>query len=422
MAEHYDAIVVGAGPAGNAAALTLARAGSRVLQLERAEYPGARNTGGAVLCAAALDELIHDFRTSAPLERQIVEQRVWTLDVRSHVASHFQTDDGSDFRAQRYTVLRAPFDAWLSSAVEQAGVRVVCATTVTGLIHEADGRVIGVRTDRGDNEVFADVVVLGDGIEALVARNAGVREALQPLQVALTVKELRRLPRAAIEERFGISGDDGVILEAAGSLVDGHLGFGFIYTHRESLSVGVGCLVTDVDNDVTTSELLARFKCHPSIRPLLEGSEVASVAAQLYPEGGHRTRPRLFGDGWVTCGDATQMNDGMHREGATMALTSGRLAAETIVELNRHGRPMMARHLSLYRDKLERSPVLRDLQHRRRSTLAAVALKADPRRLAEVSGKLSVSLQGPDDRNAQMSRFQALSDSRSVDRLVGERA
>ena len=284
MAEHYDAIVVGAGPAGNAAALTLARAGSRVLQLERAEYPGARNTGGAVLCAAALDELIHDFRASAPLERQIVEQRVWTLDLRSHVASHFQTDDGSDVRAQRYTVLRAPFDAWLSSAVEQAGVRVLYATTVTGLVHEADGRVIGVRTDRGGNEVFADVVVLGDGVEALVARNAGIREDLQPLQVALTVKELRCLPRAVIDERFGISGDDGVILEAAGSLVDGHLGFGFIHTHRESLSVGIGCLMSDVvDNDVTPSELLARFKRHPSIRPLLEGSEVASFAAQTLP-------------------------------------------------------------------------------------------------------------------------------------------
>ena len=50
-----------------------------------------------------------------------------------------------------------------------------------------------------------------------------------------------------------------------------------------------------------------------------------------------------------------------------MALTSGRLAAETIVELTRHGRPMTARHLSLYRDKLERSPVLGNCG-RRRST------------------------------------------------------
>ena len=160
--------------------------------------------------------------------------------------------------------------------VAQAGVRVACSTTVTELIREPDGRVIGVRTDGGD-EVFADIVVLGEGIEALVARSSGLREDLQPLQVALTVKELRRLPRAAIEERFGISGDDGVILEAAGSPLDG-MGFGFIHTHRESLSVGVGCLVSAVvDNDVTPSELLDTFKRHPSIQPLLHESEVSEL-------------------------------------------------------------------------------------------------------------------------------------------------
>ena len=80
--EKFDAIVVGAGMAGNAAALTLAQRGLKVLQLERGEYPGSKNVQGAILYADMLEKLIPDFREDAPLERHLVEQRFWMMDDR----------------------------------------------------------------------------------------------------------------------------------------------------------------------------------------------------------------------------------------------------------------------------------------------------------------------------------------------------
>lgn len=65
--EKFDAIVVGAGMAGNAAALTMAECGMKVLQLERGEYPGSKNVQGAILYADMLEKLVPDFRDDAPL-------------------------------------------------------------------------------------------------------------------------------------------------------------------------------------------------------------------------------------------------------------------------------------------------------------------------------------------------------------------
>ena len=71
----YDAIVVGAGPAGTGAAITMARAGLKVALLERGEYPGAKNVQGAVLYSRMLHEIVPDFWKSpdAPVERPVVE-------------------------------------------------------------------------------------------------------------------------------------------------------------------------------------------------------------------------------------------------------------------------------------------------------------------------------------------------------------
>ena len=385
MADHCEAIVVGAGPSGNAAALTMARAGLDVVQLERAEFPGAGSSEGLLLWAPALEKLIGDFRCKAPLERRIREQRVWHLEPRTHIsgpAYGFGTP-----LPDRYTVIRAPFEAWFSATLRQAGVRSVFAATVSGVIREADGRVTGVQTIDG-GEFYADVVVLAEGVESLVARQSGLRDDLQPEGVAVTVTELRRLPRAVLEDRFGIESNDGIAIAAGGELVPGVPCGGFVHTNRESLSVGIGCQLDDiVASNLTPSELLDRFKQHPSIKALLADSEADGFYVRLSPDGGYRIRPRLFGDGWLSCGDAMQPGSPAHRTGATLALASGRLPCETVLEMLRHCRPMTARHLSLYRDKLERSALLKMLQ-RHQPEQERKRPGADPRLLAQVSSGL----------------------------------
>ncbi len=84
---------------GNAAAYTLAKAGLKVLQIERGEYPGSKNVQGAILYAKALEEIIPDFRDDAPLERHIIEQRMWLLDDSSFVGTH--NDSTENLERQR---------------------------------------------------------------------------------------------------------------------------------------------------------------------------------------------------------------------------------------------------------------------------------------------------------------------------------
>ena len=86
--EKFDAIVIGAGMAGNAAAHTMASRGLKVLQLERGEYPGSKNVQGAILYADMVEKIIPNFREEAPLERHLVEQR---LPDRLEIANDGQT-------------------------------------------------------------------------------------------------------------------------------------------------------------------------------------------------------------------------------------------------------------------------------------------------------------------------------------------
>ncbi|TVR95630.1 MAG: FAD-dependent oxidoreductase [Rhodospirillales bacterium] len=362
MPERFDAIVVGAGPAGNAAALTLAEAGVSVLLLERGEYPGSKNVQGAIMYADQLQALIPDFRDDAPLERHIVEQRIWMLDDSAHVGTHYRSDGFNEELPNRYTIIRAQFDKWFAKKVQAAGALLICETTVTELLKDGD-RVVGVRTDRAGGDIHADVVILADGVNALVAQRSGLRDELKPDNVALAVKEMHFLPEEVIQQRFNIGENEGVVIEAAGTITDGMLGTGFIYTNRESLSVGIGCLVSDFAASKTRPyDLLERFKQHPSIRPLLAGSEVKEYAAHLIPEGGYRAVPKVFGDGWLMAGDAGQFVNSLHREGSNMAMTTGRIAAETVIDLKREGKPMNGRNLSLYRKRLEDSYVMKDLR------------------------------------------------------------
>ena len=134
MAEKFDAIVIGAGPSGNVAAYLMAKAGMKVLQLERGEYSGSKNVQGAIMYAEALEAVIPNCRRQAPLERAIIEQRMWLMDETSYVGSHYRGTTDKSEQPNRYTIIRANFDKWLSKKVREAGALLICETTVTELL------------------------------------------------------------------------------------------------------------------------------------------------------------------------------------------------------------------------------------------------------------------------------------------------
>ncbi|MEY9624494.1 flavin-dependent dehydrogenase [Bradyrhizobium ottawaense] len=197
----------------------------------------------------------------------------------------------------------------------------------------------------------------------MLGTRAGLRARPAPDNVALAVKEMHFLPRETIEARFNLKGDEGVVIEAAGTISRGMTGMGFIYANKECISLGIGCLVADFQRTGQTPYgLLDEFKRHPSVAPLIAGSEVKEYSAHLIPEGGYKSIPQLYGEGWVVVGDAAQLNNAVHREGSNLAMTSGRIAAEAIGLVKSRGEPMSATNLSIYKKMLDDSFVIKDLK------------------------------------------------------------
>ncbi|MCF6094939.1 FAD-dependent oxidoreductase [Microaerobacter geothermalis] len=361
MAEKFDVIVVGAGPAGTSCAYTLAKAGVNVLLIERGEYPGAKNVMGGVLYRKQMEELIPGFYKEAPVERPVVEQRFWMLGEKSAVTMGYKGLEWGEEPYNNFTVLRAKFDQWFASKAVEAGALLINETVVKECIVE-DGRVVGVRTDRPDGDVYADVVVLADGVNSLLAKSLGFHKEFKPSQVALAVMEVLNLPASKIEDRFNLEPNQGCTIELFGDATKGMVGTAFIYTNKESINIGVGATLSSlIKSKLRPYDLLDYVKNHPVIRPLVNGGEPQEYAAHLIPEGGYHAMPKLVGHGVVVVGDAGQMVNSIHREGSNMAMTSGRLAAETIL-LAREANDFSENMLDSYRVRLMDSFVGKDLK------------------------------------------------------------
>jgi electron transfer flavoprotein-quinone oxidoreductase len=152
-------------------------------------------------------------------------------------------------------------------------------------------------------------------------------------------------------------------------VTEGMVGTGFLYTNKDSLTIGVGCMLSDFKaNPKKTAPyaLLEKLKRHPSIAPLIEGGEMKEYCAHLIPEGGFNAVPRIYGDGWMIVGDSGGFVNAAHREGSNLAMTTGRLAAETVIAARAAGKPMTARTLAAYKAALDASFVMKDLKKYRR--------------------------------------------------------
>ncbi|MGQ4389800.1 FAD-dependent oxidoreductase [Streptomyces sp. SAS_270] len=363
----FDVVVVGAGPAGSAAALEAARAGMSVALLERGPYPGAKNVYGGVVYGRILDELVPDWWEHMPVQRWVTRRSTMMLTDTQALSVDFRTEDWGRPPYNGATALRCDLDGWLASLAQQAGAVLVPATTATGLLRDSAGRVCGVRTDRPDGEISARVVIACDGVNSFLAKEAGLFKKVRGKQAehtSLGVKETLALPREVIEERFGLSGQHGQDIEVLGC-TGAIPGGGFLYTNLESVSVGVVLSLTGLAASRTRPEaVLAGLKQHPAIAPLLRGGELKEYSAHLIPEGGYDTMPQLAGDGILVAGDAAAMclAAGVWLEGVNYALGAGMYAGRAAAAAVTAGDTSRA-GLAGYRRLLEDSFVLAD--HRR---------------------------------------------------------
>jgi electron transfer flavoprotein-quinone oxidoreductase len=356
----YDVIVVGAGPAGLSAAIVLAKAGVKVIVLERGKFPGSKNVMGGVFYSDCMKGVVDEFPGKAPVERHIIDQRMWILDVDSSVGFNHKNELFNKEPYNCHTVFRAKFDRWLAGEAEKAGALIISNTVVREPLME-NGKVIGVKTDRPDGDVFANCVIATDGVNSLFAKALGLRKKIKSDAVAIAVKEVIGLDENVINDRFNIKGEEGVTIEMTGSYFNGET-MAFLYTNKKSVSLGVGMVLKDViKNKINPNDLIEHLKKHPSVAPLIAGGETKEFLAHLIPEGGYKEMPKLVGNGVMIAGDAAMMVDAIHREGSNLAITSGKFAAETYLEASKKG-DFSEKALSLYVKKLQDSFVLKDLK------------------------------------------------------------
>ncbi|TFF91712.1 FAD-dependent oxidoreductase [Candidatus Thorarchaeota archaeon] len=334
LSDEPDVIVVGAGPAGCTAAYALAKSGMDVTLVERGEKTGDKNVSGGVLFGRVLHRLIPRFWEEAPIERIIRTHRVSMVDNKASLTVDYTDESLAEEPYNAFSIIRADFDRWFASKAEDAGALLANGVRVDGVVKK-NGRVVGIRS--GDEIVRSKVVIAADGVNSLVAEDAGLRKRPTDQQVALGIKEVYGLSEEAINERFGLLGNDGVAHSFLGA-TEGIPGGGFLYTNRASISVGVVVLLTGFQRSkIDSREIIDRFTSTPIVRRAIRDGLLLEYSAHLVPEGGYSAIRQLSDDGILVVGDAAGLvlNLGFSFEGMNYAIGSGMAAAKAILKAHK---------------------------------------------------------------------------------------
>jgi len=362
MDYNADVIVVGGGPAGISAAIEVARAGKRVVLLERSHWAGSKNMYGGAVYTTALREVLKEDFDKIPYER-IINSHTWAFlsEDASFELTYRNLTSQAAYATKRFNLENALIDIAKKNNVY------FCPDTLVKNLILKDNKVVGIKTEL--EEYYAPVTILADGVNSLLAREANLRNDFKTHDFILSAKEVYKLDKKTIESRFNLKEDlsQGVNKQYFGS------GFGklknyknlfmmsFLYTFKDSVAIGVGVNLKDLsENKLNISDVLDEIKLHPDIAPLIEGGEMVEYSAHLIPEGGYRKIPRLYSDGVLVAGDAAGFVNGVHFEGTNFALISGKLSGEAaLYALEKED--YSASTLSIYRKYLSNSFILKDL-------------------------------------------------------------
>lgn len=347
-AMEFDVVIVGAGPAGLAAAIRLRQLADEtgrdisVCVVEKASEVGAHTLSGAILDPRGLDELIPDWRTlDTPVQTQVREERLLFLSARSSFTWPHPLLPPAMRNDGNYIISLGNLCRWLAGTAESMGAAVFPGFAATELLTDGD-RVSGVAT--GDMGLAADgsrgpawqpgvelrgtFTLLAEGCRGSLGKQA-IRQfeldrECEHQTYGLGLKELWQVA----PERH----QPGLVLHSAGWPLPGDTYGGAFLYHLEDRQVAVGFVVgLDYSNPhLSPFGEFQRFKTHPAIRPTFEGGQRIAYGARALNEGGPQSLPRLVFPGGALLGcDAGTLNV-PRLKGTHTAIKSGMCAAETV--------------------------------------------------------------------------------------------
>jgi len=372
-----DVLIVGAGPAGLAAAYHLRRltqnanAGDvSIAVLEKGKEVGAHIISGAVMDPRGVAELMPDWKErGAPIERPVEEDRLLFLTRNSQWK--FPITPPPLRNHGNVIISLNKFIRWLGTQVEQSGVDVFPGFAGADLLMEAD-RLVGVRTgDKGVDkqgkpkanyepgmDVRAKITILAEGARGSLTkqliRKLRLDHGRNPQVYAVGVKEVWDVPKQKNARGW-------VIHTMGWPVRNEEFGGGFIYNMAGGkVSIGLVIGLHYPDPLVDSHRRFQEFKTHPYVRDLLEGGSLYSYGAKAIPEGGYWAMPQYYFDGGMIVGDSAGFLNSMRLKGVHIAFKSGMLAAQSAFEAL-EANDFSARRLRRFQDLVEESWIKEEL-------------------------------------------------------------
>ena len=352
-AMEFDVVIIGAGPAGLAAAIRLKQLSSdtSVVVVEKGSEVGAHILSGAVIDPIGLERLIPHWRDEdAPIKTEVSDDRFYWLGASRAVRlPNFMLPPLMSNHGN-YVVSLGNVCRWLATKAEALGVELYPGFAAAEVLFDGSGAVAGVATgDMGvardghhkdsftrGMELRAKYTLFAEGARGSLAKmleqRFGLRDGREPQKFGLGLKELWQV--APEKHRPGL------VQHTFGWPLDNRTGGGSFLYHFDDRLVSVGFVVhLNYENPyLSPYEEFQRFKTHPLVRATFEGGKRLAYGARALTEGGWQSVPKLTFPGGALVGCAAGFMNVPRIKGSHNAMLSGMLAAEHVAEALKAGR------------------------------------------------------------------------------------
>lgn len=357
---EVDVLIVGGGSAGLSCALHLSNQIKKhnedvasgkvqgtaiqdpmIVVIDKGAEIGSHSFSGAVLNPKALQELVPDFKDKGcPLDSEVTEDAVYYLGDKS--SFKLPITPPPFHNKGNYIVSLSQFNRWLGAQCEANGINIFPGFAAVEALYEGD-KIVGVRTgDKGRDKngnpksnfepgliLKSKVTIFAEGprgsLFKQVQKKLNLREGKNPESYEEGVKEIIQMPAGTVKP--------GQVIHTLGFPLKKSIGGTFIYTiPGDKIILGLVAYLDSKDPLLDPHRELQKLKTHPFISNMIKGGKVVTYGGKTLPAGGWYSMPKLFGDGWMVCGDSASMVDVQKLKGIHLAMKAGMSAAEVILK------------------------------------------------------------------------------------------